>query len=127
MGIIATGDTLAEALSWVAKGMFSVIAELENVKHEESLEVSIHSADHGAVTVDWLNELLYFYETQDFLPKEFLVTVDESGTSLKARCLGERVDPRRHRILASVKAATYHNLEVIQHRSQWRIQVILDV
>lgn len=126
VGIIATGGTLAEALSWVAEGMFSVIAELDNVKPEKHLDVSISSTDQGALVVDWLNELLYIHEAQDFLPREFIVTADESGTSLQAQCLGERVDPGRHCILASVKAATYHGLEVL-HNGQWRIQVILDV
>ena len=126
VGVIATGDSLDEALSWAAKGMFSVIAELDSVASVESLNVSVASLDQTALVVDWLNELLYRHEAEGFLPKEFQVSTDEAGTSLKARCLGEPVDPERHRLLTPVKAATYHGLE-IAHNGNWRIQVILDV
>lgn len=126
VGIIATGDSLAEALSWAARGMFSVIVELDNVAPLESREVSVDSPDQEALIVDWLNELLYRYEAEGFLPKEFLISVDETGANLKAQCLGEAFDPERHHILTSVKAATYHEL-MVTHNQEWRIQVILDV
>lgn len=57
VGIIATEDSLSEALSWAARGMFSVIAELDNMA-PGSLEVSLVSPDQEALTVNWLNELL---------------------------------------------------------------------
>jgi SHS2 domain-containing protein len=126
VGIVATGASLAEALAWVARGMFSVIADLDSVAPREGLDVSVTSADPSALVVDWLNELLYRYEAEGFLPREFHVTVDETNASLQARCLGERVDPERHRILTSVKAATYHDLK-LSHNGDYHIQVILDV
>lgn len=126
VGVVATGDTLAEALSWVAVGMFSVIADLDNVEPRESIEVSVNSTGIDTLVVDWLNELLYTYEAKGFLPREFQVSVDEPGNSLVAQCVGEPLDPARHEVLTIVKAATYHNLQV-SHNGQWRIQVILDV
>lgn len=126
VGILASGESLAEALSWVAKGMFSLIAEMDDVVPRESLNISVTSSDPSALIVDWLNELIYRYEAEGFLPKEFDVTVDNKGTSLLARCMGESLDHQRHRILSSVKAATYHDL-VASHNGEWRIQVILDI
>lgn len=126
VGILASGESLAEALSWAAKGMFSLIVELDDVVPKESLEISVTSPDPSALIVDWLNELIYRYEAEGFLPKEFDVTVDKKGTTLQARCMGESLDLERHRILSSVKAATYHGLEA-SHNGEWRIQVILDV
>ena len=66
VGIVATGDTLAEALSWAAKGMFSVIVNPDGVEEREVLEVSVVSTDTTALVVDWLNELLYRYEAEGF-------------------------------------------------------------
>ena len=126
VGVRATGDTLAEALSWVAKGMFSVIADMDSVEPRKALEVSVPSTDADTLVVDWLNELLYRYEAEGFLLKEFDVTVDEGGKSLVGKCVGEAVDPERHVMLTAVKAATYHDLQV-SHNAQWEIQVILDV
>ncbi|HEU0020847.1 MAG TPA: archease [Dehalococcoidia bacterium] len=126
VGIVATGASLEEALAWLAKGMFSVIANLDSVVLKECLEVSLISSDQEALAVDWLNELLYRYEAKGFLPREFKVTVDDTSTGLHAQCWGEYVDLQRHQILTSVKAATYHELQ-LSHNGQWRIQVILDV
>ena len=126
VGVVATGETLAEAMSWLARGMFSVVADLEAVEPLESIEVSVRSTGAEDLAVDWLNELLYRHEAEAFLPMRFDVTVDESGTHLTALCTGERVDAERHGMLTSVKAATYHGLEVSRNDG-WRIQVVLDV
>lgn len=126
VGVVATGDTLADALAWAAKGMFSIIADLDTVEPRESLEVMVTSTDPDALVVDWLNELLYRYEAEGFLPKEVQVWVSEAGTSLRGLCLGEAVDPGRHLLRTIVKAATYHDLRV-EHDGRWRVQVILDV
>ena len=131
VGVAATGQTLGEALAWAAKGMLSIIYDLDTVVVRDCLSVSVASRDREALVVDWLNELLYQYEAQDFLTKECQVTLEEDGTRLEARCWGETLDPARHRILTVVKAATYHQLEVahpsLPGKDQWRIQVILDV
>jgi SHS2 domain-containing protein len=126
VGNVATGASLDEALAWVATGMFSVIADLGSVAPRECLEICLASSSREALVVDWLNELLYRYEAEGFLPREFQVRVDDAGTALRAEWWGEPVDPERHRVLTTVKAATYHGLD-LSHDSQWRIQVILDV
>ena len=125
VGIAASGDTLAEALAFLAKGMFALITNPETVEVNDSWEVHVSSTDEEALAVDWLNELLYMYEADGFLPKEFCVCVEEGGKALTARCSGEKVDPRKW-VFAQVKAATYHGLEV-SHDREWRIQVVLDV
>ena len=125
VGIAASGDTLAEALAFLAKGMFALMADRETVEVNDSWELCVSSTDKEALAVDWLNELLYRYEADGFLPKEFWVCVEEGGKALTARCSGEMVDPMK-RVFTKVKAATYHGLEV-SHDREWRIQVVLDV
>ncbi len=125
VGIAASGDTLDEALAFLAKGMFALMADPETVEVNDSLELYISSTDEEALAVDWLNELLYRYEVDGFLPKEFCICVEEGGKALTARCSGEKMDPLK-RVFTQVKAATYHGLEV-SHNHEWRIQVVLDV
>ena len=122
----ATGDDFVEALSWVATAMFSVIADLDAVQTHQIIEVIVKSDDRETLVVDWLNELLFRFEAEGFLPKEFQVSVNESGTEINARCAGEPADPDRHRVWPGVKAATYHDLEVV-HDGEWRILVVLDL
>ena len=124
--LVAHGKDLPDALAWIATGMFSVIADLDAVATRDAMRVSITSTDREALVVDWLNELLFRYETEGFLPRCFEVTVNDAGTALEARCAGEPADPARHRTSPLEKAATYHALEV-KHGREWRIQVVLDV
>ena len=125
VGIAASGNTLAEALAFLAKGMFALIADPETIEVSDSWELYVSSTDEEALAVDWLNELLYRYEADGFLPKEFWICVEDRGKALTARCSGEKVDPLK-RVFTQVKAATYHGLEV-SHDREWRIQVVLDV
>lgn len=127
VGIIATGDTFAEALAWVAHGMFSLITDGERLRPRQAVEVTVSSSDGETLVVDWLNELLYRYETEGFLPVEFDVSVQESASTLTAVCRGEAVDLTRHELRTSVKAATYHGLSVAHNDRGWEIHVVLDV
>lgn len=126
LGVVGCGDDMAEALAWLATGMLTVMADLDSVSPRQSITVSVRSTDREALAVDWLNELLYRYEADGFLPKRFQVRVSEDGTELEAECLGEPADPARHSLRPAVKAATYHALEV-EHNGEWRVQVILDM
>lgn len=126
VGVSATGDSLGEALAWLAKGMFSLIVDPETVAPSQVRRVSLVSRDKESLVVDWLNELIYHCEANGFLVKECQVSAPAEGDRLEAQCHGEERDPARHRILTVVKAATYHNLSV-SHDGGWQITVILDV
>ena len=135
VGIASTGQSLEEALAWLAIGVFSLIVDPDGVLPRDCRQISVSSRDQQALVVDWLNELLYLYEAEGFLPKECEVSVHErrrtvstnpDAVAIQARCLGEPLDPARHHILSVVKAATYHGLQ-ITHNGHWRIQVILDI
>jgi len=106
--------------------MFSIITDLDTVERYDSLELSVTSVGTAALVVDWLNQLLYVYEADEFLPIEHRVSTDEAGKSLFATCADKRLDPKKRDMRTAVKAATYHDLEV-SHARQWRIQVVLDV
>ena len=126
LGVVGRGDTLGEALAWTATGMLSVIADLDSVEPLQEIHLSVTAIDREALVVDWLNELLFSYEAEGFLPKELHVSVNEAGTALEARCVGEPADLERHQLRPAVKAATYHALQVV-HDGEWRIQVVLDI
>ncbi|MFH1140826.1 MAG: archease [Chloroflexota bacterium] len=125
VGIRATGDTLADAFANAARGMFSIITDLDTVQPSESRQVTVTAPDMDALLVNWLNELIYLFEVDGLLLVDFAIH-SLSDTRLTANCAGERVDPERHPIKTGVKAATYHGLEVRQGHP-CHIQVILDI
>jgi SHS2 domain-containing protein len=127
LGVVGRGDTLAEALEWVAIGMLGFMADLDQVRERETVSLSIAASDREALAVDWLNELLYRFEADGFLPKRLEVTVNDDGTALDATCVGEVVTAGSMDVRAAVKAATYHSVEVVQDGGGWRVRVYLDI
>ena len=125
VGISGFGHDMAEAFAQAALGMFSVITDLELIRERESRHLTVAAPDREALLVNWLNDLLYLFETEGFLFARFAID-SVSNTKLDVQCFGERVDPGRHPMNIGVKAATYHMIEVTQNGA-WHIQVYLDV
>ncbi len=126
LGIEAWGHSLEDAFSSAAHGLASLLSELPG--GEQPLEKDIHlEADSlSTLLVQFLNEIIYLEETQDFLPgavKHLTLT----GNRLDATLTGAAYDPGIHTLNAQVKAATYHGLEIKKEGDTVRIKVIFDV
>jgi len=124
IGLLAYGKTLAEAFANAAGGMFSIIAELDNVKEAESRRVEISADDVEGLLFEWLNSLLYYFDVETLLFSGFEI-MEFGDNRMVAECRGEKYDPSRHRLKTGVKSATYHMLEV--DRQQNRVRVIFDI
>ena len=124
MGLIAYGHDLAEAFANAAYGLFSIMADLGQVKERETRQIELKEEDAETLLFEWLNRLLYVFDVEMLLLKRFdMERFDGSG--LKATCYGEKYDPARHRLIRGVKSATYHMMKVDRERN--RVQVIFDV
>ena len=123
-GLIAYGKNLPEAFGNAAYGMFSIIAELDNVRETESRRIDVSGDDPESLLFEWLNRLLYYFDVDMLLFKRFEVKLLPENR-LKAICYGEKYDPLRHRLKTGIKSATYHMLRVDGEKNE--VQVILDV
>jgi SHS2 domain-containing protein len=121
--IRARGKTLAEAFENAAYAMFDTIADLDEVKPVGEIHVNTKSANLEQLLVDWLSELLFICDAQDFLFSEFKVII--SGTELHSVVKGEEINRRRHTLKKEIKAVTYHMLEVNQKENC--VQVLFDI
>ncbi|MHB9112478.1 MAG: archease [Thermoleophilia bacterium] len=126
IGIRAFGSTEAEVFQNAATGMFSLIADLENVGETRDFTIEVEAEDRETLLVAWLNELLYLYDSNDMLLKRFELS-ELGDTSLKGRAFGEPMDAERHKLKADIKAATYHMLKLKEEPGGWQAEVIFDV
>lgn len=124
-GIIAYGSNMNEAFANAAKGMFSLITELEDVEETEYRDTELTAPDWESLLVEWLNELIYLFDVENILFKKFDIT-QLSNTQLKAKSYGAKVDSSRHKLKTGVKAATYHMLRIDRDKGI-RIQVLFDI
>jgi SHS2 domain-containing protein len=125
VGIIAYGADLKQAFANAARSLFSLITELDDVREILYRDIELTATDKESLLVEWLNELIYRFDTENIIFKRFDIT-ELDNTRLRARSYGEKVDNSRHELRTGVKAATYHLLKVDKDDG-YKIQVILDI
>jgi SHS2 domain-containing protein len=125
VGIIAYGTDLKQAFANAARGMFSLITELKSIRGVLQREVAVNATDLESLLVTWLNELIYLFDTENFLGKRFEIT-ELDNTHLKAEVYGEKVDRSRNHLKIGIKATTYHMLQIKQDNG-YQVRVIFDI
>ena len=84
-------------------------------------ELELSAGERGLLLVDWLGELLFLVETEEFVP-ERLVAIELDGGRLHACVAGRRGHPRQ-----LVKGVTLNSLEFGREGGAWHGHVVLDV
>jgi SHS2 domain-containing protein len=126
IGIIAYGTDVEELFSNAALALFSLITEPESIEEKSHLDLKVSSEDRDSLLVEWLNELIYFFDAKHLLFNRFDIE-SLTNNELKAICHGECFDPMKHKIKRGVKAATYHMLKLDKNSGGYKAQIILDI
>ncbi len=127
VGVVAYGVNLSQAFANAARALFSLITEPESVEETLSWDIELRAPDEESLLVEWLNELIYLFDTEHILFRRFEIS-GLGGGRLRARGYGERVNSSRHQLKTGIKAATYHMLSVSQDEDNvYRVKVIFDI
>ncbi len=126
MGIEANGETLEELFAQSAFGLMEIIAVAPEARVRKEKGVTVQGGDREELLVNWLNEVLYLFETGGFFPVDFEVE-EVAGNRLRARVLGEPFDPQRHAVEREVKAVTHHRVLVERTNGLWYARVYVDL
>jgi SHS2 domain-containing protein len=116
------------ALSGVA--VYEVMTDVSRVEKVERVEVTVEGFDLHSLLYNWLEELIYLFDSKGFLGSE--VKVEEllggdNGFRLKAVITGERYDDKRHESKTAIKAATYHLMEIKREGDEYVVRFVLDI
>jgi SHS2 domain-containing protein len=127
LGLRVRAANLDALFADAAGGLFSIIvANLDAVRRSVDHTFELAGEANDLLLFDWLNELLYVYETKRFVFCRFEVRVGPAG--LKATAWGEPLDAERHLLDHEVKAITYHALKLEQTgNGDWLAEVIVDI
>ncbi len=120
------GQSLPELFENAAGALVATMTDRRVLRRRQKREITVESPDREALMVDWLNHLLYLFDVEGFLGREFHV-VSLTDRRLQARVRGETFEPGRHPEKTAVKAATYHKLEIRRENGAWQATVILDL
>jgi SHS2 domain-containing protein len=126
LGLRVRAASEEELFAEAALGLFSMIVpDLNTVQPTQARQFTIVGRDRDYLLFDWLNELLYVFDTERLLLSQFDVRLSDQGLAATAR--GESYDPQRHRLDHEVKAITYHGLRVEHDGDGWLAEVIVDI
>ena len=126
LGLRVRAPDLTTLFRDAGNGLFSIIAEPwspDGGSKEFRFELEARRTDD--LFFDWLNELLYTFDTSRYLLGGFELEVGR--LRLEARAFGVPFDPEKHHLLREVKAITYHGLRVEPDEGGWLAEVIVDI
>lgn len=87
----------------------------------ERRRVTLRSPERATLLADWIDELVFLAETEDFVA-ERLEAIELASDGLDATVVGRRGRPPH-----LVKAVTYHGLEFAADGDRVRARAVLDV
>jgi len=126
LGLRVTAPSREQLFSDAARGLFSMlVTNLDEVQLVVKRTYEISGSENDYLLFDWLNELLYTFESERLLLSSFDVSM-EAG-KLQASAAGEVMNLQRHQMEHEVKAITYHGLRVEQLDGSWLAEVIVDI
>jgi len=125
IGIIAHGSDLAVLFSNAALGMLSLLIDVSTLRPDLTREIRLEAVDSETLLVEWLNELLYIIYGENLVLCKFDISIDEDR--LTARCFGCEVGLKNHRFQREIKAATYHDLEIVARDGEYSARIIFDI
>ena len=126
VGIKVYGKDLKELFANAAFGMFEVIADLKNVQAKAPIVLELDAPDTEELLVSWLRELLYEYNSNEILFKDFKISQIDKG-HIKAKAFGEKLDTKKHQLRNEVKAVTYSDLKIKETEEGLQAQIIFDI
>jgi len=122
----AYGSSLKELIENATLAFYEAFVDLSklDVTMERSLVVEADSPDY--LLFNWLNELLFMFETEFFAGKDVSVEVEEnSGLKARGKIKGGKITPEI--VKTEPKAITFHKFRVEQKNGKWVAFVIIDI
>jgi SHS2 domain-containing protein len=126
LGLRVRAPDLDALFAEAGRGLLSILLENPaSLEIRETVEFRLEAGTLEDLLLDWVQELLFHFETERRLLGRFEAKV--SGTRLEVRARGERLELPRHRLAFGVKAATYHGLVLREEEGGWLAEVVLDI
>lgn len=126
LGMDVEGSSLEEVFACAGRAIFELMAELDAVEIRVSRDLVVEGTDLADLWVNFLREALYLRSGEGLLIKDVRIR-RLSDTALTATLSGEAYDSSRHELNMEIKAATYHQAEIVRTPKGWKGRVIFDV
>jgi SHS2 domain-containing protein len=123
--IAGRGRDLPELFANMARGLFSLICDLEAVRPVSRREVRLRAEPAADLLHDWLQEINGLHHLHRELYCHFQVKL--IGPELHAVIEGEEEETERPSVKHEVKGVTWHELSLTESEDGYSAYVLLDV
>lgn len=125
--IRATGNNLSEAFEQAALGFYEIITDSSKVESKNEKKVEISSEDLQSLLFDWIDQLIFLFDTELFIGKEVQIdeldSSDKNKCSLKATLKGEEFTIGKHPQETEVKAMTYSFMDIGEDYVEFTVDI----
>ncbi len=126
IGFRVRAGSLSELFAECARALLFIILDPSNIELKESMPLSAEGSDYESLLVNWLNEVLYYIDSQRLALNVFEISYLHP-TRIECIGRGERRDRLKHPAKLVVKAVTYHQLRITHTAEIWSADVYVDV
>jgi SHS2 domain-containing protein len=129
IGVDIEATSFESLLTEGLRALTESLTEIERVELGLELPVDLEARSREDLLVEWLNEIVFLFDTKAVLlvEAELEVGAEGDGWRLEGTVRGELYDPNRHRLKTLIKAVTYHQLQVRSSISGWTARVVFDI
>ena len=120
------GKDYRELVEEAIKGLIEIMFDVGKVEEKEEFPVVVTGFDREDVLIAALNEVVFLVDARKMVFKRVEVH-EASDTEVRFTLFGERYDPQRHEIKEEIKAATFHNVEIVEENNQLKTRIVFDV
>jgi SHS2 domain-containing protein len=109
--------------------MFSAMFDPSSIDPAVKKTILLEANDLPTLMHDYLSEVLFLFETECLVFRDFIVSVEKKGAVYKLSSVlsGEKFNKKKHIVLTDIKAVTYHDLKVEKKGGQWVAEVLCDI
>lgn len=121
------GKDLRELIENATLAFYEAFVYTEKLEENRSLEVKVSADSPDYLLYNWLNELLFAFDTKFFGGKrvEKIDVVENEGFKAEGVIIGGTLKPEIVKV--EPKAITLHNFTVEKKNGMWRAYVVVDI
>jgi SHS2 domain-containing protein len=127
--IEAYGDSIEEAFSYAAKGTINVMFEIKDIQATSKVDFLVEGVDYSELLFNWLERILLLITIENKVMWHFEINISKLDSTYRLTGWGmaESINISKHGYKTEIKGVTYHEMEILQEDSQYKLKFILDL
>lgn len=126
---VVKGKDISDCFKKATIGFYTVMCDINKVKTNKELKIHIQANSLEALLYDYLTELIFYLDTENFLAGEVLslnIKKTEDSYELNADLLGQEIKSIEDlEVYSYVKSATYSDMKIDTQKNE--MTIVLDI